>query len=73
MADSMLCAKCLSQYHEILSKARFFETGIYMRNWVEHCSGISELFGINDHHDKTLCRVRKNHVARFKVKAILGM
>ena len=37
MTDGMFCVKYLSQYQEILSKARLFGTGKY-RNWVEHCS-----------------------------------
>ena len=31
MTDGMFCAKCLSQYQEILSKTRLFETGKYSK------------------------------------------
>ena len=33
--------------------------------------GIWKLFGRNDHHDKTMCRI-KNYVARWKVKVTAG-
>ena len=31
MTDGMFCAKCLSQYQEILSKTRLFGTGKYSK------------------------------------------
>ena len=31
MTDGVFCAKCLSQYQEILSKTRLFRTGKYSK------------------------------------------